>query len=121
MSLFIGTQALIALNVGLSAKYLWIAFGFFGTSGILSYSALSSSFPKELSGRVTTGINLMVFIAAFILQWAIGAIINLWEISSSGNYHVDGYKTAFLIILGLQVSGLIWCLFSGIKNKSQAP
>ncbi len=121
MSLFIGTQALIIFNTGSSAKYLWIAFGFFGTSGILSYTALSSSFPKELSGRVTTGINLMVFIAAFILQWAIGAVINLWEISSSGNYHVDGYKTAFLIILALQISGLAWCLFAGAKNKSQAP
>ncbi len=117
MSLFIGTQALIAFNVELPVTFLWIAFGFFGTSGILSYSALSSSFPKELSGRVTTGINLMVFIAAFILQWAIGAIINLWEISTSGNYHVDGYKTAFLIILGLQVSGLAWYLFLGFKNK----
>ncbi len=119
MSLFIGVQALIAFNTGLPAKLLWISFGFFGTSGILSYSALSSSFPKEISGRVTTSINLMVFIAAFIFQWAIGAVINLWEISASGNYHVDGYKTAFLIILGLQVSGLIWCLFLRIRiNKN---
>ncbi|MCF6248851.1 MAG: MFS transporter, partial [Desulfobacula sp.] len=64
MSIFITIQAMIAFGTPLSPLVLWCLFGFFGTSGILSYSALSCAFPRKLSGRVTTGINLFVFIAA---------------------------------------------------------
>ena len=117
MSIFIVVQLFIAFQIQISPKLLWILFGFFGTSGILSYSALSSSFPKTLSGRVTTGINLLVFIAAFILQWAVGAVINLWEISETGNYHPSGYQAGFLAILGLQALGLAWCLIPGLKKS----
>ena len=95
MSIFIGIQIFIAFQVQIAPTFLWVLFSFFGTSGILSYSALSSSFPKTLSGRVTTSINLLVFIAAFILQWAIGAVINLWEVSATGSYHPSGYRAGF--------------------------
>ncbi len=118
MSIFIGIQFFIAFQISWQPILLWSLFGFFGTSGILSYSALTYSFPKTLSGRVTTSINLLVFIMAFILQWAIGAIINRWETTANGNYHPSGYQAAFLTILGLQVAGLIWCLFSNHKKGS---
>jgi len=116
MSIFIGIQFFIAFQVPLHPLFLWVLFGFFGTSGILSYTALSYSFPKTLSGRVTTSINLLVFVVAFILQWAIGAIINQWETTTAGNYHPSGYQAGFLMVFGLQVTGLVWCLFSGFKN-----
>lgn len=116
MSIFMGIQFFIAFNAPVSASLLWVLFGFFGTSGILSYTALSASFPKTLSGRVTTSINLLVFIAAFILQWAIGAIINLWETSAAGNYHPLGYQAGFLTVLNFQVAGLAWYLFSRFKK-----
>jgi len=117
MSIFMCIQIFISLQIQIAPTFLWMLFSFFGTSGILSYSALSISFPKALSGRVTTSINLLVFIAAFILQWAVGAVINLWEVSAAGNYHPSGYKVGFLAILGLQVIGLAWCLFSGFKKS----
>jgi MFS family permease len=117
MGLFMGVQFLIAFQIPINPTLLWILFGFFGTSGILSYAALSSNFPISLSGRVTTSVNLLVFVAAFILQWAIGAIINLWEVSDTGNYHPSGYQAGFLTILGLQVIGLAWCIFSEFKKR----
>ena len=117
MSIFMCIQIFIAFQIQIAPTFLWILFSFFGTSGILSYSALSSSFPKALSGRVTTSINLLVFIAAFILQWAVGAVINLWEVSAAGNYHSSGYQAGFLAILVLQGIGLVWCLFPGFKKK----
>lgn len=110
-------QFLIIFKLLLPIPFLWMVFGFFGTSGILSYSALSYSFPKALSARATTSINLLVFIAAFILQWTVGGIINMWETTATGNYHPSGYKLAFLTLLGLQVAGLAWCLFSAVKNR----
>ncbi len=92
---------------------LWMAFGFMGTSGIISYAALSRSFPVELSGRVTTAINLLVFIAAFAGQWAIGAIISLWPIGDAGELSPTGFSVAFGVMLALQVLCLFYFIFSG--------
>ncbi len=66
---------------------IWIPFGFWGTSGILNYAALSQYFPHHLSGRVTTAVNLLVFVVAFFNQWFIGVIIELWPISADGGMH----------------------------------
>lgn len=114
MTLFICIQALLVFNPGFPVIFLWMFFGFFGTSGILSYSVLSSRFPKALSGRVTTSINLLVFVAAFILQWAIGAVIHLWDTGVAGNYHPSGYQAGFLMVFCLQATGLVW--FWGSKK-----
>ena len=110
MSLFLLVQ-LISL-IGPLDYYLpvWLAFGFFGTSGIISYAALSRSFPVELSGRVTTAINLLVFVSAFFVQWLIGAIIELWPVQSSGAYSEQGFRAAFGLVLAVQVLSLIWYL-----------
>jgi sugar phosphate permease len=110
MGIFTVIQVLIALDIDLPPLLLWGLFGFFGTSGILAYSALSLAFPKTLSGRVTTGINMLVFVAAFALQWAIGVVINLWEVSPAGHYHPSGYGTAFVLLAVLQAAGLLWGL-----------
>ncbi|MCG8684246.1 MAG: MFS transporter, partial [Desulfobacterales bacterium] len=108
MAIFTCIQALIVFGSPIPAPIVLILFGFFGTSGILAYTALTLDFPRSLSGRVTTSINMMVFIAAFILQWAMGAIINLWEVSAANTYHPAGYKAAFLTLMACQAISLIW-------------
>jgi len=119
MCAFIAVQFCITFQVPVNVSFLWILFGFFGTSGILSYSALSSSFPKILSGRVTTSINLLVFIAAFILQWSVGGIISLWETGNSGGYHPSGYQAGFALVFSLQAAALLWYLFSRFKKPGK--
>jgi hypothetical protein len=94
------------------AQTIWIFFGFFGTAGIISYAALSGSFPVQLSGRVTTGINLLVFVAAFIAQWAIGVIIEMWPIAPDGSYSVQGYRAGFGLMLVIQVASLCWFFYA---------
>jgi len=88
----------------------WMAFGFFATSGILPYAALSQAFPKALAGRVNTGLNLLVFVLAFIGQWVIGLIIDLWPQTATGGYAAQGYQAAFYLLLGLQILALVWYL-----------
>ncbi len=102
MSLFMVVQLLLICNPDGWSRFLWPAFGFFGTSGIIAYSSLTRSFPVELSGRVTTAINLLVFIAAFIGQWLIGAVISLWPVSADGQLSDDGFAYGFGIMLLLQ-------------------
>lgn len=109
MSIFMGLQlAVILAPAGNWVLPVWMGFGFFGTSGILAYAELSRRFPVALSGRVTTAVNLLVFIAAFSGQWAIGAIIGLWPAPADGGYALAGYRTGFGVMCGLQLLTLAW-------------
>ena len=106
----------IILGLGDRPMLLWICFGFFGTSNIITYASLSQSFPAHLSGRVTTGVNLLVFIAAFIGQWAIGAIIGLWPVGENGSYALPGYQAGFAVMLGSQVLCLMWFFLVSLRK-----
>lgn len=44
----------------------------------MTYASLSQKFPLELTEQVNTALNLLVLITAFVGQWGIGAIIDLW-------------------------------------------
>jgi predicted MFS family arabinose efflux permease len=113
MSLFMVVQLMVASGWVAWVLPMWVLFGFFGTSGIIAYAALSQRFPVQLSGRVTTSVNLLVFVAAFIGQWAIGAIIGHWPVGAESSYALAGYRTAFFLMLVLQAMALIWFLIAG--------
>lgn len=117
MGLFMATQAVIILGFGDNSILPWIYFGFFGTSGIIAYASLSQSFPSHLSGRVTTGVNLLVFLMAFAGQWAIGAIIDLWPIGADGSYALAGYQAGFTVMLGAQVLCLVWFFIASVIKR----
>lgn len=86
----------------------WMVFGFCGTSGILPYAALSQSFPYHLAGRVNTSLNLLVFVMAFLVQWLIGAVLDMWPTQGAGVYAAAGYQTSFGLLLVTQVLAAIW-------------
>ncbi len=108
MGLFMGVLLLILLFPQTAPRPLWMSFGFLGTSGILAYAALSQQFPVRLAGRVNTAVNLLVFVAAFAGQWAIGAMIGRWPVSADGGYALAGYRAGFGVMLGMQALSLIW-------------
>lgn len=90
---------------------MWMAFGFFGTAGILSYAALPRNFPPEMAGRVITGLNVFTFAAAFAAQWGMGLIINMWPSTGGvvgGGYANEGYQAAFAVMFATQAAGLAW-------------
>jgi len=111
MGLFMVVQLLLLLKPGGSWLLpLWIAFGFLGTSGIIFYSTLSQAFPLHLSGRVTTALNLLVFVAAFAGQWVIGVIIGLWPTSPGQPLAAAGFTAGFGLMLIFQIAGLLYYL-----------
>jgi len=112
MAVFLVVQTLLIMRLKTLTLPLWLLFGFFGTSCILPYAQLSLSFPKNLAGRVNTGLNLLVFIAAFCAQWVIGLIINLWPQTAAGGYNPSGYSAGFGLIAALQLLAAIWFLLS---------
>lgn len=106
MACFMVIQLMLILDVP-AVLPLWLGFGFFGTSGIVTYAALSQTFPPELTGRVNTALNLLVFITAFAGQWGIGAIIDQWPMLGD-RYNPQGYRAAFGLVLALQALTLGW-------------
>ena len=121
MTAFMITQGLLTLEVTSWSHTLWVLFGIFGTTGIIPYAVLSQSFPLHLSGRVNTGVNLLVFIAAFSAQWGIGAIINLWPGTAAGGYAPAGYQAGFAMMLCLQAIALLWFVAASIRmNRNKA-
>ncbi|MCP5420779.1 MAG: MFS transporter [Gammaproteobacteria bacterium] len=114
---FMVTQLAIILEFTDHFFPLWVLFGFFGTSGIVVYAALSQSFPAHLAGRVNTGLNWLVFMAAFLSQWGIGAIIDGWP-EIRGESAINGYQAAFSLMLLLQTASFAWFLFGqGNRRK----
>ena len=119
MGLFMGVLMLIVFELKPWATWLWMLFGFFGTSGILPYAVLSQSFPAHLSGRANTALNLFVFVAAFAAQWGIGAIIGQWPGTETGGYAPAGYQAAFLTLLVIQAFTILWFWIATLLMKKR--
>jgi MFS family permease len=116
MGIFLLVQSLLVFGAPVSPALIWIGFGVFGTAGSLSYAVLSYEFPRHLAGRVTTALNAMVFSWAFVVQWAIGGIIELWP-AVDGRYHASGYRAAFGVFLAVQVLAFGWMLLEGRRLR----
>lgn len=116
MSFFMLAQLLLIILPIKFAIPVWIIFGFTGTTSIIAYAALSQSFPSELSGRVTTAINLLVFVTAFCSQWFVGWVIDLFTPNSSTLLAVGGFQVSFSLLLLLQLAGLISFYLIGRKS-----
>lgn len=110
--IFIAIQTTLFLAPSYNQAWLWLLFGFFGTSGTLLFAGLIHHYPKTSSGMVSTSYNLLIFVMSFALQWGVGAIINLWEKNSLDYYPVAAFQTAFLCIIGLQVTAAVWAHLS---------
>jgi MFS family permease len=119
MNVFMVVQALIILEWGALTIPLWILYGFFGTTAVITYALLCQSFPESLAGRVNTGLNVMAFLAAFGGQWGIGEVINLWPTSPDGNYAPEAYKAGFGLMLALQVISLLWFIIASLMMRRQ--
>lgn len=106
VALYLAVLALLALGVTSGTWYLLFALSLFAQVAPLVYSILSKQIPLELSGRVTSTLNFLVFIGAFGVQWGTGLIINLWPVHA-GMYAAEGYRTAFSACFALVLAAYI--------------
>lgn len=113
MVLFLFVQTAIVLAPPAWTLSLWLGFGFFGTAGTIAYASLSQEFPVHLAGRVSTALNLLVFIASFVAQWAIGLIVGLWPQTAAGGLSPVGLRAGFLLMIVCQAIGLLWFILAG--------
>lgn len=93
----------------------WMLFGFFGTSGTLMFAGLAQQFPTEISARVSTSLNLGIFLGAFLVQWGMGAIIAVWPSANGVDYPTEAYRAAMAAATALQALSLGWYLLCRLR------
>jgi len=103
---FVIAQLLMISNLEIPPFVIVIGFAFFGTAATMNYAIVAQSVPKHLTGRVSTSFNLLIFLIAFVLQWAQGYIINLWQ-AVNGEYPEVAYQYAIGLTILLQIPGLL--------------
>jgi predicted MFS family arabinose efflux permease len=92
---------------------LWFVFAFCGAGGPTGYAVIGQRFPSELAGRVATAINVAMLVMVFLLQNAIGWILDLWPRTGAGGWNPAGYAWALGMTFALQVASLAWMLRPG--------
>lgn len=86
---------------------LWLAIALFGAAGPAGYIALCQMFPPEQTGRVSTAVNTLTLGFAFVVQAAIGWILDLWPRTASDGWNPDGYSWALALSAALQALAVL--------------
>ncbi|MCR6631772.1 MAG: hypothetical protein NVV74_17965 [Magnetospirillum sp.] len=107
MTVFWLTLAAMALGWAGAPMLLCGMFGFTGASSSLMYAVVTQYFGMRLAGRATTSLNLTMFMAAFLLQWGLGAVIGLWPKGETG-WPAEAFSVAFAIPAVLLAAALLW-------------
>ncbi len=89
----------------------WGMYSFGANALVLAFSILPRRFAPALTGRVNTALNLLAFGTAFLLQWGIGVVLNLWPVVD-GRYAAQGYYRAWIVLVLLQLAAAIWLAFA---------
>lgn len=106
---------LIVITLGVHADgwWHWLVFGLFGQATAIVYAALSRHFGPAFAGRAGTANTLCVFAGIFALQWAMGAVIDLWPRDANGRYPFEAYQAAFAIVIVGLIASLAWLVRPG--------
>jgi MFS family permease len=120
-AVFLCVQAVIVLRLDPVALWPWVVFGLSMYFPILSFTQLTRHFSAAHTGRAITGLNLLIFSAVFITQYATGAIIDLWSLNADGGYQAIAYSAAFGFFLIVQIIAFAWFLIpaTGVRDQTR--
>ena len=99
--------ALLAAGVQTGLGAILVVYGFTAISAALAYALFTPLFPPDMTGRVNTASNVLMFGCSFLFQWGIGAVLRLYPVAD-GRYAQEGYAAAFLLLGVLQFAALAW-------------
>ncbi len=117
--LFFMSQIAIISELTSLKMLIWFVFGATGVGAIIAYPWMSGYFGMELSGRSNTAMNLLLFLFAFLVQYLIGEIIDLFPLSASGSYAPRGFQVSFGVFLIIQMTAFTWYLIDRPSYKSK--
>ncbi len=100
---------LMAAGITTGLALTLAVYGFTTIAAALAYPLLTVQFPPEMTGRVSTATNMMVFAVAFVFQWVIGAVLRLYP-AGEGQFAPEGYAAALFSLAALQAAALAWLM-----------
>lgn len=102
-----------------SSVWGWLIHAFLISSGIMTYATCNKPFPKKLTGRSSTALNLLIFIGAFSIQWGIGVGIDAFV--ALGISSTDAMRWSLAILWLMQLFSWIWYARPGRKVSHLIP
>jgi predicted MFS family arabinose efflux permease len=121
VSVFLAAELVVVLNWTAAPGPMWFVFGMFGQAAILIYPWLASYFGgAAAAGRSNAALNVLVFSAAFAVQYAVGAVLDLWPKTAAGGYAPEGYQVAIGLCLAVQALTLIWFFLAVPRETARA-
>lgn len=105
MSGTLATQAALVLFPGEYAWLLWIVLALCAPIITLAQTQVSMTFPAHLVGRANSAYNMTVFVAAFIVQWGVGMIIDQFKLA--GMSPQNAMRASLALCLATQVAAVI--------------
>ena len=118
-ALFIAAQLALILRLPLSSYLVWAVIGSIGAATVLSFTIVAEYFPTEIAGQANAALNILHIGGAFVLQYAIGIIVDIWG-STDGHYPTIAYQAAFTVILCLLVIAWSWFLGSELVGVQRS-
>jgi predicted MFS family arabinose efflux permease len=112
---------LLAMNVILGARATavhWMVWCMATSLVALSQPALAQSFPVQMAGRALSAYNLAVFAGVFMLQWGIGASIDVLQ--AAGMTAPDAFRLTFAGLLVLCLGSYLWFLAPHLSRDHNA-
>src|SRR6185503_17964870 len=98
---------LLALGVTQGLAVILAVYGFTAISAALAYALLTPLFPPEMTGRVNTASNVLMFTISFLFQWGIGAVLRNFPVVD-GRFAPEGYAFAFAFLAFAQAAVIVW-------------
>ena len=87
---------------GAAVPALWLLFAFCAAGATSGFVVVGQMFPVEQMGRVSTAVNTLTLVVAFVLQSVIGWVLDFWPRSAQGGWDPAGYSTALALSATLQ-------------------
>jgi hypothetical protein len=81
----------------------WMLFAFCVAGATAGYITVGQMFPPEQTARVATAVNTLTLVGAFVLQAAVGWVLDFWPRTESGGWDPRGYSAALAFSLALQL------------------
>lgn len=89
-----------------STLWVWLLQSLFLSSGIMTYSICNRPFPKKLTGRSSTALNLLIFVGAFLIQWGVGVGIDAFILL--GLSEADAFRATMAVLLFMMALTWLW-------------
>lgn len=112
-AIFIAVEIALISPLHVSSYLLWSIVASLGGASVLTYALIAEYFPPAMVGKANAALSTCHIAGAFILQYAIGFVIDRWP-GQAGHYPAVAYRTAFLCVVVLQIAALAW--FAGLDR-----